>query len=214
MRRRRGSPPAHSFPRASSAGQVAVAAILLLAVATTGCRRERATPKPAAGVPGAELTTVEVGGDLTLRLFYPGVGERLTAEARQVKAPAQREELVRLVLQELFAGPSDPDLRPPFPAGVAISDVFLAEDGIAYVDLGAPDLPTPPASGSLTELLEVYSVVDSVLVNVPQVQGVVLLWNGNQSPTFAGHLDTSRPLTLKEDLIAGADPSGHEPVHP
>ena len=43
-------------------------------------------------------------------------------------------------------------------------------------------------------MLSVYSIVNTVLLNIPEISAVVLLNNGQQRPTFAGHLDTSRPL--------------------
>lgn len=150
------------------------------------------------------LETLDIEGDeLRLRLLFPGARGRLYFEERLVPPPSRRVDLVRLAVTELFAGPSDPDLVAPFPPDVTVADVLLSEEGVAYIDLAAPHLAGPPPSGSLTELLEIYSIVDTVLLNAPDVRGVVLLWNGAQQATFAGHLDTSRPLTLKRDLIAG-----------
>jgi hypothetical protein len=47
----------------------------------------------------------------------------------------------------------------------------------------------------------VYSVVDSLTANIPEVKQVVLLWNGVQRETFSGHLDTSRPLLPNRTLV-------------
>ena len=71
-----------------------------------------------------------------------------------------------------------------------------------YLDLAAAQLATPPVSGSRGELLVVYSFVNSLLANVPEARGVVLLWNGNQRPTFAGHIDTTRPLPAESKWLA------------
>jgi len=186
--------------RAAALTAAALVAVLLPSVA---CRR---SPAPAPG-DGRQAETPETldseGDEFTLRLLFPGRGGRLHVEERTVPSPERRLELVRLSVTELMAGPSDPDLVSPFPPEVGLGEVLISEAGIVYIDLEAPDLGDPPSSGSLSELLEVYSVVNSVLWNVPDLSGVVLLWNGTQRPTFAGHLDTSRPLSLKEDLIAG-----------
>jgi hypothetical protein len=37
---------------------------------------------------------------------------------------------------------------------------------------------------------------------VEEADRVVLLWNGRQASTFAGHVDTTRPLGPAADLIA------------
>ncbi|MEM7357123.1 MAG: hypothetical protein AAF657_40285, partial [Acidobacteriota bacterium] len=60
----------------------------------------------------------------------------------------------------------------------------------------------PPASGSAREMLTIYSLVNSVLLNFEEVERLVLLWNGGQMRTFAGHMDTRRPLVANLDLIA------------
>jgi hypothetical protein len=90
----------------------------------------------------------------------------------------------------------------PFPPEVKLGGVELAADGTAFVELRWPDHDDPPESGSTEEIQRVYSLVDSVALNVPQVHRVVLLWNGTQRITFAGHLDTSRPLLPDRTLLA------------
>ncbi len=90
----------------------------------------------------------------------------------------------------------------PFPPEVKLGSVELSADGIAFVDLRWPDHEDPPESGSTEEIQRVYSVVDSLALNVPEVNRVVLLWNGTQRITFSGHLDTSRPLQPDRTLLA------------
>jgi hypothetical protein len=68
------------------------------------------------------------------------------------------------------------------------------------VDLTSADGALPKGLGSLEELLSVYAVVHTVLDNAPEVERVVLLWNGKQPLALAGHVDLSRPLTRMEDL--------------
>ena len=63
-------------------------------------------------------------------------------------------------------------------------------------------LPTPRpdavklALGTQDELLAVYSLVNTVALNhIEGVETVVLMWDGRQPETFAGHIDVSRPLS-------------------
>jgi Sporulation and spore germination len=90
----------------------------------------------------------------------------------------------------------------PFPPEVKLGSVELSADGTAFVDLRWPEREDPPESGSTEEIQRVYSLVDSLALNVPQVNRVVLLWNGTQRVTFSGHLDTSRPLLPDRTLLA------------
>ena len=112
-------------------------------------------------------------------------------------------------------------LLPALPAGVGLLEVELL-DGVAYVDLTtvevgsgtgstrASDRPAVflerPAMGLTEELLAVYSLVNSLTANNLGIDRVVLMWNGEQRPTFAGHVDTTRPLMA--DLSRNAEPVG------
>lgn len=119
--------------------------------------------------------------------------------------------------------PTDPadDVFPALPVGVRLLALEVL-DGVAYVDLtmaevgdgrgerGAPRRSAlvleRPAMGLTEELLAVYSVVNSLTANSLGIDRVVLMWNGEQRPTFAGHVDTTRPLMA--DLARNAEPSG------
>jgi sporulation and spore germination protein len=135
----------------------------------------------------------QAGERVGFQLYFPA-GGGLRAEPRELQVTEAPKNRIRRVVEALLAGPKSPDLSRPFPVGVTLGGVQLSGDGIAYVDLRWPDHPDPPPSGSTEEIQRVYSIVDSVALNVPQVSRVVLLWNGVQRDTFSGHLDLSRPL--------------------
>jgi hypothetical protein len=127
-------------------------------------------------------------------LLFPGPDGLLHGESREVPLPLSPDGRVAALVTALLAGPQTQGLAAPLPAGVTVGDAFVDAEGIAYVDLAAKDQAAPPASGSELELLRVYSLVDTVTANEPRVRSVVLLWNGAQRVTFAGHVDTSAPL--------------------
>ena len=141
------------------------------------------------------------GEALTLRLYFPATSGRLAVEEREVPS-VSGADLLRAAAAEVLAGPVGSNLFRPFPEGTEAGSVFVSDAGIAYVDL-VSTRPRPPASGSLDEMLSVYSLVNTLQANLPEVAGVVLLWNGQQRPSFAGHLDTGRPLTTNEALVEG-----------
>jgi spore germination protein GerM len=158
-------------------------------------------------------------------LYFPAGGGGLRAERRELQVSESPKDRIRKVLEALLAGPAaataaattaatptpgasaaapgaDAGLVRPFPPEVKLGSVELSADGTAFVDLRWPDHEDPPESGSTEEIQRVYCLVDSVALNVPQVNRVVLLWNGTQRITFAGHLDTSRPLLPDRTLLA------------
>ncbi len=181
----------------------AVFLAVALAVAVAGglwwrrVARARAGPAaaPAAGAPAGQETR------LVANLYFPGEGGLLYAERREILTAPAAAERVRAVVAALLAGPQGAGLQPPFPGPVEVGAVTVAGD-VVYVDLRAPEHSAPPGGGSLREMLMVYSVVDTVLLNVIEVKRVALLWNGVQRESFSGHVDTTRPLAADTSLVA------------
>jgi hypothetical protein len=157
-------------------------------------------------------------------LYFPASGGGLRAERRELAVSEDPKDRIRKVLEAVLAGPAaaagktpadgaagagsagnagvGTDLVRPFPPEVKLGSVQLSADGIAYLDLRWNDHEDPPESGSTEEIQRVYSLVDSAALNVPEVNRVVLLWNGTQRLTFSGHLDTSRALVADRTLLA------------
>ncbi|HEV8630063.1 MAG TPA: GerMN domain-containing protein [Thermoanaerobaculia bacterium] len=170
----------------------------LLAAAALGLACQRRGSEAAAGGPAPSPGRTEKA---TVSLLFPGDDGFLHAEPRELVLPLEPDGRVEAVVGALLAGPKTDGLVAPLPAGVTVADAFVDGQGVAYLDLGAKDQPDPPASGSDLELLRVYSLVNTVLANEPRVRGVVLLWNGTQRPTFAGHVDTGAPLLADRRLV-------------
>ncbi len=157
--------------------------------------------------PGVEPSVIESDVEAEAwapDLYFPG-GERLHAERRELpELPpgAGVEQRMAAAIEALLAGPGDGGLQAPLPEGVQLRKVYLGGDGLAFLDFASPEGAPPPASGSSREMLTIYSLVNTVLLNFEQLDRVVLLWNGRQLQTFAGHVDTMRPLAAKPGLVA------------
>lgn len=134
-------------------------------------------------------------------LYFPGPSGRLFAERREVPASTASEARIRTLVENLITGPRAAGLSSPLPGEVTVRQVYLME-GNVFLDFETPERTLPPASGSQHELLTVYSLVNTVLLNIEGAERLVLLWNGQQPVTFAGHLNTARPLAVNSDLIA------------
>ncbi len=139
---------------------------------------------------------------ITVSLYFPGPGEYLIPERRVLDVTPEPKDRVRKIVLGVLEGPRQGDLGRSFPEGVTVGGILLAADGTAYVDLRSETLADPPSSGSLAEMQRVYSLVDSIALNVEQVSRVALLWNGVQRESFGGHLDTSRPFAADRSLLA------------
>lgn len=139
---------------------------------------------------------------IPFELYFPADGGILRAERRDLEVTAAPKDRIRKVVQALLAGPKSPGTVRPFPDGVALGSVHLSGEGVAYLDLRWEGHEEPPPSGSTEEMQRLYSVINSVTLNVPQARKVVLLWNGLQRITFSGHLDTSEPLGPNRTMLA------------
>jgi Sporulation and spore germination len=183
-----------------AAGLVLGAALLLLAgslavwwVLGRGGRRGGGSAAPAAGPAGPETT-------FAADLYFPA-DTGLRAEHRNLVGADAPKERIRKIVQALLAGPTGAGLVRPLPPGVEVGAIAISPDGTAFLDLRWADHDDPPAGGSDAEMQAVYSVVDSIALNVPEAQRVALLWNGTQRLSFSGHLDTSHPLLPNRQLI-------------
>jgi hypothetical protein len=134
-------------------------------------------------------------------LYFPGRGGRLYPERREIELAEDRAARVEVIVREVLSGPRSEELRAPLPAGTTLDGVDLGDDGTAFVSLRSSEQTAPPSSGSKRELLMVFSLVDSIVLNVPDTERVALLWNGRQRSTFAGHVDTTRPLLPDTSLV-------------
>jgi hypothetical protein len=153
-----------------------------------------------AGQPGT--AAIEEAHDSEVVLYFPGPGGVLVAESRPLSTELEGAERVERILEEILLGPTTEDLYPSLAADTAVTGVLVAPDGTAFVDLGSAERASPSPCGSREELLRVFSLVNSILLNEPEISAVVLLWNGRQLTTFAGHVDTARPLRARPGLIA------------
>ncbi len=188
---------------------IAIAILAVLAGLAAIVTWQRDSPEDPAARPD-EAQEAAFEGDtvasevLAAELYFPGTGSRLLAESREVPENGDSAERITAVVETLLAGPQGSGMRAPLPDGVIVRKVYLPEKGLAFLDFESPENVPPPASGSLAEMLTVYSLVNTVLLNFEELDRVVLLWNGRQLKTFAGHLDTMRPLAANPGLIAQA----------
>jgi hypothetical protein len=166
-----------------------VAVVVLLA------RRRGPIPPPTTTTGTAAPTPIP--GQLVL--FFPGNDSFLHRETREVpEIPAGNAARVRLVVEELAAGSREGHAA-ALPWAAAVGAVFVDREGNAYVDLSPP--PPDAIEGTDTELAVAFATTNSVVANCPGIERLQLLFGGQQVATL-GHLDFSRPLAPKLDLVA------------
>ena len=68
------------------------------------------------------------------------------------------------------------------------------KDSTAYADFSS-ELAAGHQGGSSGEIQAVYSIVNTIAMNIPEIKRVQILIEGRSVNTLAGHIDISQPLT-------------------
>lgn len=114
----------------------------------------------------------------------------LRSVKRQFAASLDSQELAVEIVHAVIAGPMNKDAGPTWPDTVKINAVFILPDQSAYIDLDL-DAKSVRFMDTRGELLAVYSMVNSLTVNIPEIKRVKFLIKGDDAATLAGHIDLS-----------------------
>jgi len=123
----------------------------------------------------------------------------LTAEQRAILHPDDPADLAHAIVDALIKGPQKSLVR-TFPADTRLRALYIIPDGTCYVDLSAAVRENHPG-GSKSELLTIYSVVNSLVLNIPEIERVQILIDGNETATLAGHIDLQLPVKANMLLV-------------
>src|SRR5437763_3531154 len=138
----------------------------------------------------------------TVSLYYESQDLLLAPERRDLPLPENPAGALDLVMRELVKGSANAAVPRLLPADTVVRAAYLLPEGTAFVDLGGPTLTQGWATGSHQELMAVYSVVQTVTVNFPEVKRVRVLVNGEPAETLGGHVSLARALTPMPSVVA------------
>ena len=198
------------MPRRNGTGRILLLAAFLGCAAALGLlmlkkyeERDLAPQSP------AQIRTEAVSPRRIILFFALPDGSGLARESREVDACDDLPGCIRMIITELIKGPLG-DLEPTLPPAV-LNGVAVA-NGTAVLDLGEGFTAGLPG-GSSSEMAAVYSIVNSIAVNYPEITGVKFLINGRESPTLKGSLDLRSPLAPDFSLEhpAGGAVPGQKP---
>jgi hypothetical protein len=135
-----------------------------------------------------------------VHLYFSDVrGRNLRAEQRAIRTKKDEVHFGHLIVEELIQGPQAGGAR-TLPKDSKIRAFFILKPGTAYIDFDTEAFDSHPG-GVGNELLSVYSVVNSLILNSDVIRSVKFLIGGQEATTLAGHLDISRPITANMLLI-------------
>jgi spore germination protein GerM len=133
-------------------------------------------------------------------LYFSGEeGEYLTGERREILNKGDAQEDAKEVIDELIKGPKGKLIR-TLPPRTKLLSLEIDEKGVAKVNFDKT-LSEDHPGGSSAEMMTVYSIVNSLTLNFPQIKGVQFLIGGEKGGTIKGHLALDHPILSKTDLI-------------
>ena len=138
--------------------------------------------------------------DLTLNLYYADpYSEKLAAEQRTIKVKKTTKQTIEAAIDEFMKGPKG-DLVNTMPSGTVLKDIRIDPEGTVWVNFSSHLSQSHPG-GSSAEIMTVYAIVNTILLNFDEVSKVRLLIEGKSVDTLAGHIDCSEPFVADRSFI-------------
>jgi hypothetical protein len=190
-----------------AAAVVAISAVLFAIALMTGLNRLLSTPAPDenASAPAAPATPAAPEAPAVPRIkatlyFASADGLHLVGSETEVPLAEGTVAQARSIIEAQLAAQAPPQLAATIPSGAKLRGIFVSERHEAFVDFD-PSIRTAHPGGSLQELMTVYTIVNALTTNLPDLQEVQILIGGQEVDTLAGHVDLRRPLRKNEGLI-------------
>lgn len=133
---------------------------------------------------------------IDVKLFLPATSNDVLLRTRDVTifATTRVEDRARQLVEHLIAGIGEEGLYGPLPEGTRLNQVFVSEDGTAYLDFNSALSDNHPG-GVLPEQASIYSIVNSLSYNISAIERVKILIGGVEKETLAGHCLLLLPLS-------------------
>jgi spore germination protein GerM len=134
-----------------------------------------------------------------LLYFSDSEGEFLIGEKRGILKKNEVKEEAKETIFELLKGPKG-KLTPTLPPRTKLLTLQINDVGVVKVNFNSV-LSKDHPGGSTAEMMTVYSIVNSLALNFPQIKRVQILIEGKPIESIAGHLSLKQPIPPKPDLI-------------
>ncbi|MBI5896425.1 MAG: GerMN domain-containing protein [Desulfobacterales bacterium] len=152
-------------------------------------------PPPAPAANSGQEPVGQVSDKRTVHLYFGDTqGRYLVAEQRVVTPPADDVALARLLIELLIQGPKKEGSR-TLPADAHLRALHVTGTGTAFIDLEEASLARHPG-GVGNELLSIYSVVNTLVLNVEKIRTVKFLIGGREAATLVDHVDLREPFEV------------------
>ena len=122
----------------------------------------------------------------------------LVAEKRELLHSGDPVDLAKMIIEGLIKGPLE--LMRTLPVDTRLRALFIDQGKTAYVDFNGSVQERHPG-GIRSEFFSIYSIVNSLILNIPEINKVKILIAGQESQTLAGHIDIRFPFKANMLLV-------------
>ena len=123
----------------------------------------------------------------------------LIAEERNLLHAEDAISFARMIVTALSEGPRQ-ELMRTLPPETVLRALFIDQHKTAYVDFNESLKENHPG-GSQAEILTIYAIVNSLVLNIPEIETVKILLDGRESMTLCGHMDLRFPMKANMLLV-------------
>ncbi len=103
------------------------------------------------------------------------------------------------IINSLIKGPGNNLIR-AVPKETVLKALYITNDKTAYIDL-SDDICKQYSRGVQSEYLTIYSIVNSLILNITGIESVKILIMGKEQDTLSGHIDIRFPFKANMLLI-------------
>jgi spore germination protein GerM len=187
--------------RVATLGFLFVVLMILVAIFFLSGIKEKIIPAVPTSPPEVEPLPMQPGQTRSVVLFFLSEEDTLLhPEQREIPADLSVVRQAKQTIEELIKG-SQKGYISPFPPEAKLRELYVTEEGVAYVDF-SKDIVEKHLSGSSAEISTIFSVVNSLAYNFDDIEKVFILIEGRERETLGGHINLSRPFLPLYDLIA------------
>lgn len=187
-------------PENGEGGQPAGAGAASAAPAAPGSPAAASTPA-ATATPEETPSFISEQNRREVTLFFQeGDSESLGPEKRKIFLTSSVADQAKQIVVELINGPLEKGLLPTLPQQTRLRGLYLDRSGTAYVDLSGELVDFHPG-GTDEEIDTIFSIVDSLVYNLPQIKRVHILVNGEERDTLKSHLDLRRDYAKDMSIV-------------
>ena len=173
---------------------VAITAIIIMYSRKEDSRSMKPKPAGEQSQQEALLQTVSV----TL-FFHDPAEECLIPEKRNIYATNLVSDRAKQIIIELMRGAAHGGVS-TVPDDVSLRELYILEDGTTYVDFSR-EFESNAEGGSSSQLMQNYSVVNSLTYNFQEIKKVAIMIEGIQKESFGGHIYTGGFFQEKLSIV-------------